>query len=637
MTKLRVGFVSNCPVGGKTGLSRNMKVILPLLYNTNKYELFFLAQGMPDNHQEFLRLPFKVEGAMKDFNQEIFHKDSNYQKYVGYGNAAVANFVKNNKLDVLFHVDDIWSSEMTTYLGSDWYDHIKSNFVQWTTADSEPILSNFKEWAKKCPNMWFWTSFAKRCLDKEDIKLYGHCKVLHGAIDTNDFKPLSPQERQSLRHKFNIADDEKIIIYLGRNQLRKLFWSHMEALAQIRKESPDKKIRLLFHTSWSEGWPLNDIRKELGLKEEDILTTYYCRNCSDWHIQPFQNEGIDCKTCGGQGTKITAGVGSTITESDLNKIYNISDGSCSIFTSGGQEYTNVESLLAGVPLACVNYSCGEDFCSNDFVKEINGTFTREVGSGFKKFVPDIKSIVDYYNYIYSLSEKDRSQISKLGRDWAIQEFSGEKTANFIQEFLDKCNPLDWEAFGNRKKETKNINAQVEDKEDDDEFVVECYKKILNMDLPTGDEGRVHWNKFLKQPRDKSQLKHEMISAMRNAGMEHNAKISPPVTIESFLDKEDKSRVLLVLKESMGDHFLLTALLPEIQAKYPESTIYLGAEPKYWDIYDGCSVKLKFIPWNQELENELAMTGFGNHKGHFNHFHNIGLTTQRSLNYLSSKY
>jgi hypothetical protein len=48
----------------------------------------------------------------------------------------------------------------------------------------------------------------------------------------------------------------------------------MEGLAKYKKQFPEgKKIKLLFHTCWTEGagWPLERIRNELGLEKEDVL------------------------------------------------------------------------------------------------------------------------------------------------------------------------------------------------------------------------------------------------------------------------------------------------------------------------------------------------------------------------------
>lgn len=641
--KLKIGFISNCPVGGKTGLSRNMGALLPLLYKTNKYEIFFLAQGMSDNDGNFQKLPFKCEGVFKNFDQIRFQQDPNYQRYVSYGNAAVEEFVTKNKLDAVFHIDDIWSADCATYLNSDWYKHIKDNFVQWSTADSEPILPAFKEWTEKCPNMWYWSSFAERALKQENKDKYGHCRTVHGAINSDNFKPLSLEEKLSLRNKFNIKNDEKVIIYLGRNQLRKLFYSHMEALKIWKQKNPQKKIKLFFHTGWGNepmGWPIERIRDELGLVKEDVLCTYFCRNCNDWNIQGFEGEDKDCPRCGGKKTRITANVSSTINEIDLNKIYNIADASCSIFTSGGQEYTNVESLLAGLPLACVNYSCGEDFCNNEFIYTIKGTYTRECNSSFKKFVPDINSIVDFYDYIYNLDKDKKRKIIYEGRKWAIEQFDSKNITKTIEEFLDSRKKIDWESYFQRKKELKDLSAQLTLEEfnepDNTKFIKNSYKKLLKMDITDDDEGLKHWSLFLSQPQDRNKLRQELILAFKNAALQHNNKVQPN-SLENLLDKEDKSRVLLVLKESLGDNYILTSLLPEIKNKYKDSSIYIGTDPKYWSVFELNDNIKSCLPYVPEMENELIMTGFGGQKGLFNYYINVAIGTQRILNYLTNKY
>lgn len=637
---LRIGIVSNCPVGTKTGLTRNMKAICPLLWETKKYELFFLAQGMPDNDPNFQRMPFKIEGAMKNFDQQRFQQDPNYQRIVAYGNLAIKDFVTKNELDCLVLSDDQWAYLNEFYLNTDWFNHMKQNILPIITADSEPLLPQIKEWAEKCPNMKFWTEFAPRVLKEENLDKYKHCGVIYGALNINDFKPLLKHERLELRRKFNIADDEKVIIYLGRNQLRKIFAAHIKALSKFKKRHPNKKLRLLFHCSWAEpgGWPLNQIREQNGLKKEDILTTYYCQKCGDWNIQPFEGEGLDCHCCNTVKSRITAGIGSTINEEDLNKIYNIADGSASIFTSGSFEFTNPESMLAGVPLAVPNYVCGEDFISSKFVYEIKGNRTWEHQTGFEKFVPDINSVCDFFEYIYDLSEEKKKELTNKARQWAVDKFDRHNIVKEYEKFFDSCKPIDWKPFLEKKKELKNPNAQIQDSQDDIEFVKNCYRDILTCpDVENSDNaGFNHWLNFLKQPQDKGKLKNDMVNCFRNAAAEHNRQ-NNPIPFDMQLDQSDKSRVLIALKESYGDHFILSSLIPEIQKKYPESSLYIGCEQKYAEIHEGNPYIKKVLPWMNEFDNELMMVGIGPNKKFFDHYINVGISTQKMLNYISNTY
>lgn len=636
---LRVGFVSNCPVGGKTGLGRNMKEISPLLYKSKKYELFFLSQGMQDNDPNFQKLPFKCEGVFKNFDQNRM-QDHGYARAVSYGNMAIENFVISNKLDCLILSDDAWAFLNEFYLNTDWFNHMKSNIMPIITADSEPLMPQIKEWAEKCPNMKFWTEFAVRVLKEENLEKYKHCGVIYGALNTNIFKPLLKHERLSIRKKFNIADHEKIIIYLGRNQLRKIYASHIEGLSKFRKRHPEKKLRLLFHCSWAEpgGWPLNQIREQYGLKKEDILTTYYCGKCTNWNIQPYEGENLDCHECHCQKSRCTAGVSSTVNEEDLNKIYNIADGSASIFTSGSYEFTNPESMLAGVPLACPNYVCGEDFINSKFVYQIKGTYTWEHQTGFKKFVADTNSVCDFFEYICNLTDDKKKELTTKARQWAVEKFDSKNVIKKYEEFIDSCKPIDWTPLLEKKKELKNPNAQVQDSQDDIEFVKNCYRDILNCpDVEKSDNGGFnHWINYLKQPTDKSKLKNDMVNCFRSAANDHNRR-NNPVPFEMELIKNDKKNLLIVLKESIGDLILSTSLLKSFRYNYAEKSwnIYFATDPKYKEIFDGNKNINKVLDFQPFMEQEILCTGAGKNKGYFDAYSHLGNSQQHKLNYLSN--
>jgi glycosyltransferase involved in cell wall biosynthesis len=586
-------------------------------------------------------MPWTTQGVFKNFDQQRFNTDPGYQRFVAYGNTAVEEFVVNNKLDVVLAVEDVWAFEGGAYLNSEWFKHIKQNTVLWSTADSEPILPNFKEWAEKCPNVWFWSSFAERCLREENKDKYGHCKTLHGSINSKLWFPLPQNQRLALRKSFGIQDDEKIIIYLGRNQLRKLFWSHMEALKKWKQKFPNKKLRLLFHCSWDEGgmgWPLDRIRDELKLSKEDVLSTYYCKTCGFWNVQPFEGQDLDCPVCQGKKTRLTAGVGSTITEEDLNKIYNLADGSASIFTSGGFEYTHAESLLAGVPLASVDYSCGEDFCKNDFVYTIQGTFTRETGTSFKKFVPNIDSIVNFYDHIYNMSPEKKNKVVLKGRQWAIENFDASIITQKIENFIDTCKPIDWDVYFNRKKELKDPNAPIEDIQDDFEFVCTAYERILKM-MDMRDRNKpetAHWLNFLTQPKDKNQLKNELINTFRQIAAQKNQEVQK-LTLADLLIKNDKKHLLLVAKESGGDIFHVSATLDSLRQSYPKENwnIYLACDKQYFDLLDLNPNIDKILEYNPSMENEINMTGMGGNKGTFDAYIHSTILCQRQLSYLTN--
>lgn len=636
--KLNIGFVSNSPLI-RTGLGRNMKAIVPALYKTDKYNIFFLNQSMGNDDPNYQKFPWKNFGAMAGLDQNRLNQDQNYARICAYGNLSVENFVLSNKIDCLVLSDDQWGYLNEFYLDKDWFKHMATNILPIITADSEPLLPQIKQWAEKCSNMKFWSSFAEKKLKEENYEKYKHCGVIYGALNINEFKPIPKQERLGLRHKFNIKDDEKIIIYLGRNQLRKIFGSNIEGLAKFKKKNPDKKVRLLFHCSWSEpgGWPLNQIREQYGLNKEDILTSYFCRNCQDWEIKCYDGEDLDCPHCKAQKSRITAGITSSINEEDLNKIYNIADGSCSVFTSGAFEFTNPESMLVGLPLAVPNYVCGEDFINSGVVKEIKGTLTFEHNTGFRKFVADSDSICEFFEYVYSLTDKEREDLSNKSRQWAISQFDTNLVVKKYEEFFDSCKPIDWDVYFNRKKELKNINAQVEDKQTDVEFIDHCYKAILNMDLAESDDGKQHWAKFLAQPGDKRKLRESLVNSFRAAAVEHNKKVQPQIPFESLLINNGKKQFLIVCPESAGDCLYVSATLKSFRESYPSDqwNLYLATKPEFMELFDLCPYLDKLLPYQDWMQSEIHCLGQGDRKGIFQGYSFVTAQSQKFLNYLGN--
>ena len=639
--KLNVGFLSNCVVQ-KTGLARNAKDIVTTIFKKSKYNIFFLNQGMPDNHPDYLRLPWKNFGVMKNFDQNRFNQDQGYQRAVAYGGPAVEEFVISNKIDVFITFDDIWAFPPEFYYQTNWYKHMKDNVLVNLTIDSEPIMPQAKDWAVNCPNLHVWSGFAKRVLEKEDFNKYKHIQVLRGAVSGEFFRPLPQEERLQLRRKWNITDDEKIVIYVARNQLRKIFSAHMEGLVAFRRKHPEKKTRLLFHTNFSEGsgWPIAQIRDELGLKPEDVLATYYCGKCHAWSILPFTGEGLNCPHCLAEKSINTVSIGSNISEEELNKIYNISDCCASIFTSGGQENNCPEAMLCGLPLACPNYSSGEDFINTRLVYEIEGSYTREHNTSFKKFVPDNISVAKFYEYVWNLTPDKRNKLTKEAREWALKEFSPQNLAEQIERFIDSRQPVDWDKFIQDKKDVKNVSAQIPlevfNLEKDEEFVTRCYKIILNMDVGSQDSGLLHWLNFLRQPQDKKVLRENLINSFRMAGQEHNQK-NNVVSFETLLNNNDKKRFLIVCKESAGDILYSTSLLKSFRESYPkeEWDIYYACKPEFSELLDNCPYIDRVLPYMPHMDSEIGMTGQVQNKGFFQGYCNLTANTQYILNYLTN--
>jgi glycosyltransferase involved in cell wall biosynthesis len=649
--KKRVGFVTNSAIGVKTGFSRNIRALLEFLYKkySDRYEIFHLAQSTQEGDPRLSATPWKT---FPTFTREIlsterFHKDQGYQRLVSYGNEAVENFTVSNQLDVLIHIEDIWSSSHDAYWKKDYYDFIKDNFLNWTTLDSLPILPDAKTWATKTKNFWTWASFASNALKEEDVELYGHVDYVSGTLNCDQFKPLSFDEKREMRKKFNIPLDDIIINMTSRNQLRKSFFSNIEALAKYKKQYPEsKRVRLLFHTSWTDGggWPLDRIRDEFRLEKDDILTSYFCQKCHNWSIMPYVGEPLKCPYCGEDHAYITAGITSTITETDLAKIYGFCDAMSHPFTSGGLEYAMPEGLLCGLPLATTGYSCGTDFTEQPFVEKIDFTLTREVGTAFYKAVANPNSIVKFFKKIAEMTPEKRRQIGQQGREWAISRFHIDYVGKRVVDFIDNCKPLDWAQYKTKKMDydVKVPNAVIpNDIEDDTEFIKTLYSKILKMEVADNDEGLVGWVQSIKQVPDnlvdqKREVKDRIIMSFRKIAREHNVK-NNPIKPESFVDKDrPNKRAIFTVKESGGDILICTALLKNYKEKNPDVDIYFCCEQKYFEILDGNPYIYKVIPWMPEFDSEMFCIGAGQDNGLFDYFIYPTVCTQKFLSYLSNE-
>ena len=270
----------------------------------------------------------------------------------------VDEIIKQEKPDVYVGIEDIWG--FSGYWNKNWWNKI--NCMVWTTLDSLPLLPEAVSAAPKIKNYYVWANFAV----KEMHRLgHEHVGLLRGSLDSSNFFRLDDDDRKALRQKQNIDSDEFLIGFVFRNQLRKSVPNLLEGYKLFIKKNPKAKAKLLFHTSWGEGWDIPRLLKEKDISPDSILTTYYCSSCRDFEIKKFTHHKENCRFCGGEKTQETSNVKNGVSEVQLNHIYNLMDTYCHPFTSGGQEIPIQEAKLTELVTLNTNYSCGEDSCSEE--------------------------------------------------------------------------------------------------------------------------------------------------------------------------------------------------------------------------------------------------------------------------------
>ena len=612
----------------KTGFGRNAKSILRYLYQTNKYDIVHYCCGINWSHPELKRTPWKSVGSLPDNQQELeqINRDPNLARMASYGQYNLDKIIEQEKPDVYIATQDIWGVDFA--IDKPWFNKINS--VIWTTLDSLPILPSAIEKAPKIKNYWIWSDFATKELHRMG---FSHVKTVHGSLEEDKFYKLSDEKRLNLRKENNIPEDAFIVGFVFRNQLRKSVPNLLEGYANWKKENPNiKNTYLLLHTHWGEGWNIHKLAEEYGINNQEILTTYVCKNCGNYEIKPFSGQDLNCKFCKAEKSQITTNVGLGVSEEQLNEVYNLMDVYCHPFTSGGQEIPIQEAKLTELITLVTNYSCGEEMCYPEAESLPLDWFEyREHGTEFKKASTDPKSITIQINKVFNMSKEERSRMGKKARDWTIKNFSVNAVGKTIENFIDSCGKVDHSS--SFSKEVPNPNALVPEINDNEQWILFLYHNILNLkNIDKNDDGFKHWMQQISQGAKRIDIENYFRQVAQNDL--HKMQSVQGDAFEAILGKDDKGkRVLMVMPESAGDVLMLSSLFPSFKKVYPDYNLYIATKPEYKSILDGNEYVYKVLDYNPQMDNLLWLEGHGDHQGYFEIAFLPHVGTQRLLNYL----
>jgi glycosyltransferase involved in cell wall biosynthesis len=614
----------------KTGLAENGKILAKYLFGTKKYDLFYYCSQTHEHDPQVQTTPWKSFGCIPADPQihQLMAQDHGKARDISYGSYYIDEIIKKNQIDIYVGSDDIWS--FGGYIDKPWWNKINSCLH--ITVDSLPVLDQALDQAKKTKNYFTWTKFPIKEFEKHGHK---HVKTIYGAMDTEIYSPISKEQKLHLRKMFGISKKTIIFGYSFRNQLRKRVLQLLKAFAEFKKKNPDADTKLHLHTSYSEmghGWNIPKMMGYFGIKNEDVLCTYVCKNCGKWIVAPYQGEDINCPICKAEKSMITPTIATGVPHEEMKFVCGLWDAAISPMNSGGLEYVNCNALFCGLPLATTNYSCGEDFCEQSFVTPIAYETDFEPGTNFIKAAVSIKSIIGFMEQIYRMPESERIEIGHKGREWAVKTFSIETIGKQWEELFDSLPLIDWDTIDlNPPKSNPNYQLPANSKDlPNDEFVKLLYRNILNREPDEG--GFANWMGQLNNnaPREK------IVEFFRNVANEEVQK-NIKTDIWDIVDKDrPNKRACLVLKESIGDAILVTQLLESFREQYPNTDLYLITESKFFEVFEGNPYIHKLIPYQPIFENEMAMIGSGNINKLFDYFFHPAIMTQRHLQYLSAK-
>jgi glycosyltransferase involved in cell wall biosynthesis len=412
-----------------TGFGKNARNILMALHRDP--DIHVVEAGNGARFGADLLTPWESYGTGPTDQRilQAIEGDHQKQRMSQYGFYTIDEIIEKCKPDVYLGVEDIWA--FTEYQNKPWWNKI--NKILWTTLDSLPILDQALQMEPHCDKMLVWASFAE-----EEMKRLGYKNVetLHGAVDYTNFKPL--EDRSKIRKKFGI-DDQFVIGFVFKNQLRKSVPNILQGFKIFKEENPNIKTKLLLHTDWGEvgqGWDIPRYIKEMNLDPQDILSTYVCHSCDFHFVSHYQGEDKNCPRCKKEKTFKTKNSAKGIGEKELNELYNCMDVYCHPFTSGGQELPIQEAKAAGLITLVTDYSCGTDSCyEHQGGIPLKWNEYREPHTQFIKASTCPKDIAYKLKKVYEMDDVDRWGLSTNGMKYVKENFSVETIANKLKKIL----------------------------------------------------------------------------------------------------------------------------------------------------------------------------------------------------------
>lgn len=187
--------------------------------------------------------------------------------------------------------------------------------------------------------------------------------------DFHSFRPMSADDRLTLRKNCGLRTDALIIGTVMRNQKRKLYPDLCKAFGRFLREAPTEiasRAYLYLHTSYPDvGWDLPRFILENGIGHR-TLVTYHCQHCNAIYPSHFMDSRGVCKTCGAPMAVIPNSL-RPVPNQALGLLLNLMDVYVQYAICEGFGMPQVEAGACGVPVMAVDYSA-----MSDVVRKLGG-------------------------------------------------------------------------------------------------------------------------------------------------------------------------------------------------------------------------------------------------------------------------
>lgn len=388
----------------------------------DKYDVAELACYVSQNDSRLNNVPWTI------FPNKPLENTKEMQAYLSsptfeYGEYRFNEVLISFKPDYVLDFRDPWAFEFQSRSPFREY----YNWVISPTIDAAPQNAEWVDLYSEADGILTYSKFGMDLLKNE----YGlnNLKTVASPAASQDFKPLSLEERKNIRSSIGISDDMFVIGSVMRNQPRKLFPDLLKSFQIFLQSHP--KAYLYLHTCFPDvGWNIPELLIESGLSSR-VLFTYKCKNCDNIEVCRFSDSLRFCNKCNNFTSSI-AGIGNPLNDQELNLVYNLFDCYVQYATNEGFGIPVVEASQAGIPAIVIDYSSMEDFKSTVGAIPLEPmAYTKESSTSRLMAVPSESNLIDVLNDFYSLKTIDRNKLYEIGlmsNELSKKEYNWDKNA-----------------------------------------------------------------------------------------------------------------------------------------------------------------------------------------------------------------
>jgi glycosyltransferase involved in cell wall biosynthesis len=438
MSKPRILFLGEGSLLN-TGFSNIGRELLTRFHNLG-YPVAELGSYVATNNPDNFKFPWDIYGVMPENEAEarVFNGSPVNQ----FGRYKFEKVCLEFKPTHVFCQRDWWMDE---FVGKSPF----RRFFKWIWVpplDGQPQRPEHLETFKNVDTLIPMTQFAKELITTElnnnVPNLYP--EVFRSSVDPDVFKPL---DKAKIRQELGFKPDDNVILFLARNQPRKLFPDIIEAFADLLEYARDKgndkiynNTYLVLSTSFPDmgfDFPRNIFWTAAGSR---IRLNYFCEKCHRFQPLAWQGPQRVCTFgCGGKMSLPNSSKG--LTTQQLVQTYNIADLYVQYCTSEGLCVPIAEARSCEVPAAGNNVTTLRE--QVDILLENDRYFwenVREVGQA--RFLASNKSFVkNVYDFFYK-SKAQQRQMGEAARKDVLERWSINRSFDILKNIIDNSHPTE---------------------------------------------------------------------------------------------------------------------------------------------------------------------------------------------------